>query len=479
MKMLINGKQVDARDGKVIEVMNPATLELVDTVPAATPEDVEEALDAAREGAKEWKKTVLYDRVAILRKFEALVAEHTDEISKLMCAETGKTMSFCLDEIAACAGIFETYCEKAKNYGGETLPRDSEGRVKGDIIFTIKEPLGVVACVVPFNYPLELYAHKVAPALVTGNSVIVKPSSDTPLSAIYITGLLLEAGVPGNAIQIVTGSGSKIGTQLAQSPKIDAVSLTGSVPVGVTTMENGARNLTHVYLELGGNDPIIIFDDADIDKAVEETLGGRAANAGQTCCGTKRMLVQNGVKEEYTKKLIEALKKLKIGDPTQMDTDYGPLINEKAAIDVENQVKKTIGQGATCAYGGNRFNTTFFEPTVLTGVTLDMDIATTMEVFGPVFPIIGFDTVEEAIEIANAAPYGLSSGVMTRDFPTALKVATEIEASTCVINGSGNYRSAHLAFGGYKMTGLGREGATQTLDEYTQTKSIALKNMLG
>lgn len=478
MKMIIHGEERNARDGKTITVINPATLETIDTVPSATAEDIEEALDNARKGFKEWKKVVLYDRVAIIRKFEALIKEHEKEIAEMMCAETGKTMAFCEDEVAACAGIFETYCEKAKNYGGETLPLDSEGRVKGDIIFTLREPLGVVAAIVPFNYPLELYAHKVAPALVTGNAVIVKPSSDTPLSAIYVTKLLHEAGVPVDALQIVTGKGSVVGDQLSQSPKINAVSLTGSVPVGIRTMENGAKNLTRVYLELGGNDPIIIFEDADLDKAVAETLAGRAANAGQTCCGTKRMIVQNSVKEKYTEKLIEALKKLKVGDPTQKDTDCGPLISESAAKTVEEQVRKTIEQGATCAYGGNRYNTTFFEPTVLTGVTPDMDIASTMEVFGPVFPIIGFDTMEEAIEIANAAPFGLSSGVMTQDFSTALTVATQMEAGTCVINGCGNYRSAHLAFGGYKMTGLGREGATHTLDEYTQTKSIALKQLL-
>lgn len=479
MKMLINGKQVDAGDGKTLQVINPATLEVIDTVPAATPQDVEAALDAALEGKKIWKKVVLYDRVAILRKFTSLLGQNVDEFSRLMCAESGKTLASCVDETLACIGIFESYCEKAKNYGGETLPQDSEGRVKGDIIFTIKEPLGVVACVVPFNYPVELYAHKVAPALVTGNAVIIKPSSDTPMCNIYLTKLLLEAGVPAGAAQVITGSGAKIGKQLAESPKIDAISLTGSTAVGIETMQNGAKNLTRVFLELGGNDPLIVFEGTDLDKAVQETLAGRASNAGQTCCGTKRMIIQNSIREEYTQKLLAALKKIKVGDPLESDTAYGPLISERAAIDVEQQVQKTIGQGAKCLFGGKRFNATYFEPTLLADVTPEMDIAHEMEVFGPVFPVIGFDTVEEAIEIANLAPYGLSSGVMAPDICVALKVATEIEAGTCVINGCGNYRSAHLAFGGYKMTGIGREGVTHTLDEYTQTKSIALKQMLN
>ncbi|WP_066647163.1 aldehyde dehydrogenase family protein [Christensenella timonensis] len=478
MKMLINGKQTDASDGKTLEVWNPATMELIDTVPSATPQDVEAALDAAQLGKKEWRDVVLFERVAILRKFVSLIDKNLDTFAKMISAESGKTLVSCIDEAKACMGIFESYCEKAKNYGGETLPFNSEARVKGDIIFTLKEPLGVVACVVPFNYPVELYAHKVAPALVMGNAVIIKPSSDTPMCNIFLTQLLLEAGVPGAAAQIVTGSGARIGKQIAESPKIDAISLTGSTAVGVETMQNGAKNLTHVFLELGGNDPLIVFEGADLDQAVAETLAGRASNAGQTCCGTKRLIIQNSIKEAYTQKLLEALKGLKVGDPLDPETVYGPLISERAAKDVEQQVQKTIGQGATCLYGGKRYDTTYFEPTLLTDVTMDMDIAGDMEIFGPVFPVIGFDTAEQAIEIANHAPYGLSSGVMSPDICTALKVATEIEAGTCVINGCGNYRSSHLAFGGYKMTGIGREGVTQTLDEYTQTKNIALKQML-
>lgn len=479
MKMIINGIPVNASDGSTHDVINPATMERIDTVPAATPQDVEQALDAARAGQREWQNTVLYDRVETLRRFTALLEKNMDEFTRLMCTETGKTLASCVDETRACINIFEAYCEKAKNYGGETLPLDSEPRVNGDIIFTVKEPLGVVACVVPFNYPTELYAHKVAPALVMGNAVIVKPSSDTPLGNIFLTQLLIEAGVPGGAAQVLTGSGAKIGRQLAESPKIDAISLTGSTAVGIETARSGAKNLTHVFLELGGNDPLIIFDDADIDRAVAETLAGRASNAGQTCCGTKRLIVQNGIRQQYTEKLLEALKGLRVGDPFDPATDYGPLISEKAAKDVEEQVAHTIEQGAACLLGGKRFAHTYFEPTLLTGVTPEMDIAGALEVFGPVFPVIGFDTEEEAVRIANAAPYGLSSGVLTENMKTALRVAMAMQAGTCVINGCGNYRSAHLAFGGYKMTGIGREGVTHTLDEYTQTKSIALKQLLG
>lgn len=478
MKMIINGKETLSRDGKMIDVINPATMEVIDQVPAATLEDVEEALDAALEAKKQWRNVPLYKRTEILWKFTELLNEARDEFVPMMCSETGKTLVACNDEVDACINIFRAYCEKARNYGGKTMPVNSEGRVEGDLIFNIREPLGVVASIVPFNYPTELYAHKAAPALVTGNVVLIKPSSDTPLGNIYLTRLLLQAGVSKGAIQVVTGSGSMIGSHLSASSKIDAVSLTGSTRVGVETALNAAKHLTHTFLELGGNDPFIIFDDADLDKAVEETLAGRASNAGQTCCGSKRFIVQNSVKEEYTKKLVEALKHIKVGNPVEEDTVYGPLISERAAKDVEAQIQQTVEQGATIAYGGKRFDYTFMEPTVLTNVTKEMDVAKDMEIFGPVFPVIGFDTMEEAIEIANNCSFGLSSGVMTKDMSIALKVAAEIEAGTCVINGCGNYRSAHLPFGGYKMTGIGREGVTETLDEYTQIKNIALKGMM-
>jgi len=478
MKMIINGTHRDAADGNVQQVFNPYDLTLIDTVPAAAASDVNDAVEAAIIGKKIWKNTPMHERIRILKNFTVLVERDREKLREVMCNEIGKTMAGCDGEINACINIFNAYCSKGSVYATETLPLNSDPGCTGDIIFTVREPLGVVVCVVPFNYPIELYAQKVAPALVAGNSVIVKPSSDTPLSSILLTELLLEAGVPKEVIQIVTGSGSKIGAQLSQHPGVDAISLTGSTEVGIDTAMNGAKTLKKVFLELGGNDPIIVFDDADIDRAVQESLNGRASNSGQTCCATKRMLVQKGVVDVYTEKLIEALKKLKVGDPHDPEVTIGPLINENAAITVENQIKEMTELGAVVAYGGKRINHTFIEPTVLSGVTKDMPIAKEMEVFGPVFPVIPFEDADEAIEIANQIPYGLSSGVMTNDTGIALKVAMNIEAGTCVINGCGNYRTCYHAFGGYKMTGIGREGCGYTLDEFTQVKSIALKQMI-
>lgn len=477
MKMIIGGTKCEASNGEVMEVINPATGEVIDTVPSATEEDVNRALDLANGAKKAWRKFPLYKKAEILWNYTELVEQHRQELVEIMCREIGKPLAACHDEVSACIGIFRSYIEKSKNYGGKTMPVDSEGRVDGDLIANFREPLGVVASIVPFNYPVELFAHKVAPALVTGNVVVLKPASDTPLANIILTDLLHQAGVPGDVVQIVTGRGSRIGNWLTVSPKIDAVSLTGSCGVGVTTAANAAKNLTHVFLELGGNDPLIVFADANLDKAVEEALGGRASNSGQTCCGTKRFLIQKSVKDAFVKKLVQALEGLKVGDPFDPETNCGPLINESAAKEVERQVNQTVEAGAKLVYGGIRKGA-FYMPTVLDEVTKDMPIACDMEVFGPVFPIISFESWEEALEIANNCPYGLSSGVMTEDLSVALTIAREIEAGTCVINGCGNYRSAHLPFGGYKMTGIGREGVTETLDEYTQIKNIAFKGLL-
>jgi succinate-semialdehyde dehydrogenase/glutarate-semialdehyde dehydrogenase len=290
--------------------------------------------------------------------------------------------------------------------------------------------------------------------------------------------LLLEAGLPESVIQVVTGRGSAIGGYFTDSPKVNCLFLTGSTEVGVTVARNAAANLQRVYLELGGNDVLIVLDDADLELAVEEVMIGRIATCGQMCVSTKRLLVQNGVREKFTGLLVEKVGRLKVGDPFDPGTDVGCLISEKAAVEVENQVNHSLKQGARCAVGGKRFNKTFFEPTVLTGVTRDMDVARNMEIFGPVMPVIGFDTVDEAVDIANSSVYGLSGGVMTRDIGQGLKVAMRLESGTVVVNGTGRYRHYDHAFGGYKMSGLGREGIAYTLEEMSQVKTVALKRIL-
>ena len=479
MQMIIGGKHVDASNGKTSQVVNPATGQVIDTVPEATLEDLDRAIGLAVEGQKEWNAIPLHQRLAILETYcQLLTREETvEKIARVMCEEGGKPIEQCRTEVFANAAIFRIYCAAAYTFYGKTLPYNGEARSQGDVAFTIHEPLGVFANIVPFNYPVELAAHKLAPMLVTGNSVVLLPSGKTPRSAVLLVELLLEAGVPANAVCCVTGKGSVVGAAAAGDPRVAAVSFTGSTEVGISLAETCAKSLRPVSLELGGNDPLLIFDDCDYELAMSETIGGRVGNAGQTCCASKRFLIQRGIYEKFVADLVQRLSQLKVGDPADPTVEMGPCVRESSAKDVEAQIQKTVEQGGKLLCGGKRIGA-FVEPTVIE-VTPEMDIARDMEVFGPVWPVIPFDTLEEALEIANNTIFGLSSGVITSNMQTAMKVANGIQAGACVINGTGNYRLAHQPFGGYKYSGVGREGAVSTLEEMTQQKMISFKGILN
>lgn len=479
MQMIIGGKHVDASNGKTSQVVNPATGQVIDTVPEATLEDLDRAIGLAVEGQKEWNAIPLHQRLAILETYcQLLTREETvEKIARVMCEEGGKPIEQCRTEVFANAAIFRIYCAAAYTFYGKTLPYNGEARSQGDVAFTIHEPLGVFANIVPFNYPVELAAHKLAPMLVTGNSVVLLPSGKTPRSAVLLVELLLEAGVPANAVCCVTGRGSVVGAAAAGDPRVAAVSFTGSTEVGISLAETCAKSLRPVSLELGGNDPLLIFDDCDYELAMSETIGGRVGNAGQTCCASKRFLIQRGIYEKFVADLVQRLSQLKMGDPADPTVEMGPCVRESSAKDVEAQIQKTVEQGGKLLCGGKRSGA-FMEPTVIE-VTPEMDIARDMEVFGPVWPVIPFDTLEEALEIANNTIFGLSSGVITSNMRTAMKVANGIQAGACVINGTGNYRLAHQPFGGYKYSGVGREGAVSTLEEMTQQKMISFKGILN
>ena len=477
MKMIIGGNEKNASNGMTIDVYNPYTGEKLDMVPCATQEDVEEAIENARDGFKRWSAVPLCSRIEILQRFSNLLKDKKEELLDLMISESGKCISNADGEIDEAIVVFQTYCEKARNLGGEILPTNTEERSLDDLLMVVRQPLGVIACVTPFNFPVELFAHKVAPALVTGNSVIIKPSSSTPLTSIYLAKLLLEAGVEPNAIQVITGYGEKIGRWLTESGKIDALSLTGSLNAGGKIMAGCAKHITRCMLELGGNDPLIVMADCDLDAAVEAAVGGRCWNAGQTCNACKRFIVDNQIVGAFTEKLINALKAIKLGDPRDPETVYGTLIDEKAVQKVIEQVNHTIEQGAVCALNEGLIGNTIMRPIVLTGVTKDMDIAKDLEVFGPVWPVIGFDSIEEALEIANQSFYGLSSGVFTKDLLCGIKVAYALETGACVVNGNGCYRTAHEPYGGHKRSGIGVEGVSHTLEELTQMKTIVLPKL--
>lgn len=478
MKMFIDGKRVDASDRQTIKILNSATLELIDTVPCASAEDVQRAIDAAKEGKKVWGRLPVHERSRILNECAARIDARQDELTVSLSGETGKIRREARGEIRVCAQILRGFAEAANHRYGHTMT-DYQVGTENDVIFTRYEPLGVIACISPFNYPVELCFQKTGAALAAGNAVIIKPASDNPLTIMKIVEILWDCGVPGNVLQLVTGSGSQVGTILSGSPDIQAVSLTGSTAVGCDVAQRGARTLKKVFAELGGNDPFIVFEDSDLDQAVLNAFQGRIQNAGQTCCSPKRFLVQNSVKKAFIEGLLEKISALKIGDPADETVEMGSLISAKAAADVEKQVAGTVSQGARLICGGHVFNNTFFEPAILDGVTTDMAVAHDMEIFGPVFPVIGFDTEEEAVRIANDTPYGLQAGVMTKDMKKAVRVASKLECGGVVINGSGNYRDVDQPFGGYKMSGIGREGISVTLDEYTQEKSYILKNILA
>jgi succinate-semialdehyde dehydrogenase/glutarate-semialdehyde dehydrogenase len=496
MKMLIGGKRVDSLDGKTIDVINPATGEFLDTVPIATEKDVEEAVRLSKDGQKEWSSMPLLKREEIIERFLILLEENKKPLMALLARECGKSPVVCVFELNQARTLFPGYIETAKRYDGKMLIPGTElghdGHTERDLILVVYEPIGTVAAIVPFNAPLLLFSYKVAPALAAGNSVVVKPPTDNPLTVIKMAELMLEAGIPGNTLQVVTGKGSQVGNWLVSNPGVDAVTFTGSTEVGVNIAETLAKRLSPCCLELGGNDPFIVLDDTDIDFAAGQACGARTGNAGQVCIAPKRFLVQNSIKEEFTKKLINLVKKVEMGfnpdvegeiercmnmtDVTTAKVLMGSLINEDAAKTVEQQVNHTIKQGARLALGGKRKGA-FYEPTVLTDVTKEMDVSRDMEIFGPVFPIIGFDSDEEAIAIANSSKYGLSGNVMTNNWKRGMKFARAIQSGGVVVNGSSMYRNQMQPFGGYKMSGMGREGFV-TLGEMVQEKTIVFKDFL-
>jgi succinate-semialdehyde dehydrogenase/glutarate-semialdehyde dehydrogenase len=496
-KMIIGGKKVDSRDGKTIEVINQANGKVLDTVPMATKEDVDEAVANAKKGQQEWVAMPLMEREKIFNKFLQLMEKRKRDILAILSRESGKHVGVSIFEYEQTVLLYSSYMAAAKFLDGKTLVPGTEpghdGKTAQDLILATHEPLGVIAAIVPFNAPMLLYSYKVAPALAAGNAVIAKPPTDCPLTTILVTELLHEAGVPGNTLQIVTGSGSKVGDWLVRNPGVDGVSMTGSTEVGLGIAEIAAKRLAHVTLELGGNDAYIVMPDVDLDEIAENACGARGANSGQVCINSKRFIVHNSIKEAFTKKLLAHVEKIVVGyddnieetmekffskkDATDIsDTKMGPLINENAAKQVEEQVKHTISQGAKLLIGGKREGA-FYWPTILTGVTKDMDITKNLEIFGPVWPIIGFDTVDEAIAIANSSDFGLSGCVFTKDWKQGMYVAKKVVTGTMVVNGSSMYRNMMQPFGGQKMSGLGNEGLI-TLEEMTKTKTIVLKGFL-
>lgn len=477
MRNLVNGKELDASDGQAIEVRNPANNQLIATVPASTEEDVDYCVKCAVEAQKGWAETPLHERARILMKFVELVERDAESLAVTLCRETGKPIKEARIEIGNTRTFVSAYVERAKHLYGINIPAGNEPGQEKTYQFTIRQPLGVVACIIPFNFPCDLFGQKVPSALIMGNAVIVKPSTYNPLTLHKYCLLLKEAGIPDGVINCLSGDGPIVGQALARHKGVHLVSVTGSTAVGMETMATASQNLTHVMLELGGNDAFILDKDGDLDLAVEEMVAGRLYNTGQVCCASKRFLVHNDIKAEFIKRAIARISRMRVGDPMNENTEIGCLINERAASRVEEQVRKTLQQGAHIAFGGRR-NGAYFEPTILVDINRDMDIMKDMEVFGPIIPICGFDTIEEAIDIANQSTYGLCGNIITKNINNAFKVAEKLEVGGVVINGSSFFRSAEMPFGGWKHSGIGNEGISTTLQEMSHIKTIVLKNVL-
>jgi succinate-semialdehyde dehydrogenase/glutarate-semialdehyde dehydrogenase len=466
---------------KRLEVKNPYTGELVDSLPLADSEAINKMVAKATAVKTAWGETPLFKRSEIMYRYADLIEENRDDLARTFSLEMGKPITQSHIDITTAVAIVRGYTEKANHLYGEVYPTDNLSGFEKDLIFTMREPIGLAACVIPFNFPIDLFAHKMAPAVIMGNCVIVKAPSENPLAMHKLSALFEKAGGPAGVVQSLVAEREVCRKSLLEHPDVQIISMTGSTATGLKMAESGAKTLKRVFLELGGNDPTIVLQDADVDYAVEEIVFGRIYNSGQTCCACKRFITHESIIDSLTEKLIARLKKVKIGDPLDEKTEMGTLISPQAAQGVMDKIQHTVKQGAKLAYGGELTGKVkaIVTPAVLTNVKKNFDVAIDLEIFGPAFPLIPFKTEEEAIAIANAPQFGLQAGIITRDVVRSIGLASKIKAGCVTVNGQGNYRHIEQPFGGYKMTGIGREGIASTLDEYSQVKSFVVRRVFN
>ena len=471
-KLLINNEWRDASGGKTMEVINPATEEVIATVASADRQDVDEAVKAARAAFNgPWGKMSARERGRLVSKLADRLMEKADEVARLETLHNGKPIFESRQiEIPAAAECFEYYAGWADKIMGETIP------VKGNYLtYTLREPLGVVAAIVPWNFPLLLAAWKVAPALASGNVVILKPASQTPLTAIALGEIAVEVGLPPGVLNVITGPGSTVGQAIVEHPGIDKVAFTGDTSTGKGIMRAAADTLKRITLELGGKSPNIVLADADIDAALRGATTGIFYGKGEVCAAGSRLLVDASIKEQFIEKLAARAKKMVAGDPMDPKTRYGALASKKQLETVQRYVDIAKKEGATLVAGGERADIGtgkgyFFQPTVFDNVAPDATISRE-EIFGPVLATIAFADLDEAIALANDSQYGLAAAVWTRDVKKAHYVARKLQAGTVWINTYNVYDTA-APFGGYKASGFGREMSAHALEHYTQVKSV-------
>jgi succinate-semialdehyde dehydrogenase/glutarate-semialdehyde dehydrogenase len=451
----IDGEWCDADSGETLAVLNPANGQKITDVAKCGTAETRRAIEAAERAQVEWRNTTAKERAALLRKWLELTLDAQEDLAQIMTAEQGKPLAESRGEIVYGASYIEWFAEEAKRVYGDTIPQPSNDKR----IVVIKQPVGVVACITPWNFPNAMLTRKIAPALAAGCTVVCKPANETPLSALAMAELAERAGVPAGVINVIAGKTPEIGAELTSNPIVRKLTFTGSTAVGKLLVEQCAATMKRTSMELGGNAPFIVFDDADVDEAVKGAIICKFRNAGQTCVCANRILVQDGIYDEFAEKLAAAMAALKLGDGTQDGVDVGPLINEKAANDVLEFVDNAVAQGAQVAAGGRRSNlgSCFVEPTLLTHVTEGMRVFRE-EIFGPVAPLFRFEDEAGAISMANDTEFGLASYFYSRDIGRIWRVSEGLEYGIVGIN-TGIISNEMAPFGGIKESGQGREGS--------------------
>lgn len=470
---LLAGLWVTADSGESFAVHNPATGEEIARVPRMGRVETGRAIAAAAVAQKQWRTLTAKDRSARLKTWFALIMQHQEDLARILTAEQGKPLAEARGEIAYGASFIEWFAEEAKRVYGEVIPAPLGDRR----LLVLKQPIGVTAAITPWNFPTAMITRKAAPALAAGCSMIVKPAEQTPLSALALAVLAEEAGIPSGVFQVITGDAREIGAAICESPVVTKLSFTGSTEVGRILMRQSADTIKKLSLELGGNAPFIVFDDADLDAAVEGAIASKYRNAGQTCVCANRLFVQDGVFDVFAQKLADRVAQLQVGDGFTDGVTQGPLIDDAALAKVESHVADAIAKGARLVSGGKRhaLGGTFYEPTVLADVSADA-LVFGEETFGPVAPLFRFKTDDEVIELANRTEFGLASYFYSRDIGRIWRVAEALEYGMVGVN-TGVISNEVAPFGGVKQSGLGREGSHHGMDEYLEIKYVAMAGL--
>ncbi|MBV4493604.1 NADP-dependent succinate-semialdehyde dehydrogenase [Pseudomonas oryzicola] len=464
----INGEWLDADNGQTIKVTNPATGEVIGTVPKMGTAETRRAIEAADKALPAWRALTAKERSAKLRRWFELMIENQDDLARLMTTEQGKPLAEAKGEIAYAASFIEWFAEEAKRVYGDTIP----GHQPDKRLIVIKQPIGVTAAITPWNFPAAMITRKAGPALAAGCTMVLKPASQTPYSALALVELAHRAGIPAGVLSVVTGSAGEVGGELTGNSLVRKLSFTGSTEIGRQLMEECAKDIKKVSLELGGNAPFIVFDDADLDKAVEGAIISKYRNNGQTCVCANRIYVQDGVYDAFAQKLAAAVAKLKIGNGLEEGTTTGPLIDGKAVAKVQEHIEDAVGKGAKVLAGGKIIEGNFFEPTILVDVPKTAAVAKE-ETFGPLAPLFRFKDEAEVIAMSNDTEFGLASYFYARDMSRVFRVAEALEYGMVGIN-TGLISNEVAPFGGIKASGLGREGSKYGIEDYLEIKYLCI-----